>query len=145
MSLKYAISAGLILLLLSGCAGIEKPAGTASATLTIEGSLASYYAGASSGDGVLSYQGQEYPFTLTAVGGGGSAAESISATGQVYNLSALEDFPGKYTSHRKGITVGKGGFTALLKSDRGVQIYLEGEATGVGSSMGMSSVEIELK
>jgi hypothetical protein len=145
MSLKYAISAGLILLLLSGCAGIEKPAGTASATLTIEGSLASYYAGASSGDGVLSYQGQEYPFTLTAVGGGGSAAESISATGQVYNLSALEDFPGKYTSRRKGITVGKGGFTALLKSDRGVQIYLEGEATGVGSSMGMSSVTIELK
>jgi hypothetical protein len=145
MSLKYAISAGLILLLLSGCAGIEKPAGTASATLTIEGSLASYYAGASSGDGVLSYQGQEYPFTLTAVGGGGSAAESISATGQVYNLSALDDFPGKYTSLRKGITVGKGGFTALLKSDRGVQIYLEGEATGVGSSMGMSSVEIELK
>jgi hypothetical protein len=145
MSLKYAISAGLILLLLSGCAGIEKPAGTASATLTIEGSLASYYAGASSGDGVLSYQGQEYPFTLTAVGGGGSAAESISATGQVYNLSALDDFPGKYTSLRKGITVGKGGFTALLKSDRGVQIYLEGEATGVGSSMGMSSVTIELK
>jgi hypothetical protein len=106
MSLKYAMSAGLIFLLLSGCAGIEKPAGTASATLTIEGSLASYYAGA---------------------------------------LSSLQDFPGKYTSHRKGITVGKGEFTALLKSDRGVQIYLEGEATGVGSSMGMSSVEIELK
>lgn len=145
MSLKYAMSAGLTFLLLSGCAGIEKPAGTASATLTIEGSLASYYAGASRGDGVLSYQGQEYPFTLTAVGGGGSAAESISATGQVYNLSSLQDFPGKYTSHRKGITVGKGELTALLKSDRGVQIYLEGEATGVGSSMGMSSVEIELK
>ena len=145
MSFKYASSAGLIFLLLSGCAGIEKPTGTATATLTIEGSLASYYAGASSGDGVLSYQGQEYPFTLTAVGGGGSAAESISATGQVYNLSSLEDFPGKYTSQRKGITVGKGEFTALLKSDRGVQIYLEGEATGVGSSMGMSSVTIELK
>ena len=49
MSLKYAMSAGLIFLLLSGCAGIEKPAGTATATLTIEGSLASYYAGASIG------------------------------------------------------------------------------------------------
>jgi hypothetical protein len=145
MNMKHSILAGCACLLLLSCAGIEKPAGTASATLTVEGSLASYYAGASSGEGVLSYQGQQYPFTLSAVGGGGSAAESISATGQVFNLSSLDGFPGKYTSHRKGLTVGKGEFTALLTSDRGVQIYLEGETTGVGSSMGMSSVEIKLK
>jgi hypothetical protein len=145
MNLNYATIAGATFLLLSACAGIDKPDGTASATLTIEGSLASYYAGAASGEGTLSYQGQQYPFTLSAVGGGGSAAETISATGQVYNLNALEDFPGKYTSKRKGITIGKGEFTALLKSDRGVQIYLEGETTGMGSSMGMSSVTIELK
>jgi len=145
MNLNYATMTGLTFLLLSGCAGGEKPAGTASATLTIEGSLASYYAGKSGGDGTLSYQGQKHPFTLSAVGGGGSAAMSISATGQVYNLNALEDFAGKYTSHRSGITIGEGEFTASLKSDRGVEIYLEGETTGVGSSMGMSSVTIELK
>jgi len=145
MHSKSAMIAGLSFLLLSGCAGVEKPAGTASATLTIEGSLASYYAGAAGGDGILSYQGQQHPFTLSAVGGGGSAAMSISATGQVYNLNALEEFPGKYTSHRSGITIGEGKFSALLKSDRGVQIYLEGATTGVGSSMGMSSVTIELK
>lgn len=144
MKLKYTMMAGFTCLLLSGCAGIEKPAGKASATLEIEGSLASYYAGSASGNGTLSYQGQQYPFTLSAVGGGGSAALSISATGQVYNLSSLEDFPGKYTGHRSGYTIGKGKFTALLESDRDVKIYLEGETTGMGSSMGVSSVTIEL-
>ena len=145
MNLKNTLIAAFTCLLLSSCTGIQKPAGTSSATLTIEGSLASYYAGASSGEGVLTYDGKQYPFTLSAIGGGGSAAMSISAIGQVYNLTTLEDFPGKYTSHRSGITVGEGKFTALLKSDRGVQIYLEGETSGVGSSIGMSSVTIELK
>jgi hypothetical protein len=137
--------AGCACLLLSSCTSIEKPADQASATLVIEASQAAYYASAADGEGTLSYQGQEHPFTISALGGGGSGAMSISATGQVYNLASLQEFPGKYTSRRKGITVGKGEFTALLESDRGVKIYLEGETTGMGSSMGMSSVEIELK
>ena len=134
-----------LLLLVSGCTSIKQPAGPASATLEIEGSSVAYYANAAGGDGTLSYQGSQHPFSLRAIGGGGSGGMTISATGKVYNLNALEDFPGKYSSRRSGFTVGKGEFTALLKSDKGVQIYLEGETTGVGTSIGMSSIEIELK
>ena len=145
MKQSLAMMAGCACLLLASCTGIEKPTESASATLVIKGSQAAYYASAADGEGTLTYQGQQHPFTISALGGGGSGAMSISATGQVYNLNALEDFPGKYTSHRKGITIGKGEFTALLESDRGVKIFLEGETTGAGSSMGMSSVTIELK
>jgi hypothetical protein len=145
MKLNFTMIAGCACLLLSSCTSIEKPADQASATLVIEGSQAAYYASAADGEGILTYRGQEHPFTISALGGGGSGAMSISAIGQVYNLTSLDEFPGKYTSHRKGITVGKGEFTALLESDMGVKIYLEGETIGMGSSMGMSSVEIELE
>lgn len=139
------IAASMGLFLLPSCSSIKPPPGPASATLKIEGFRGGYHAVAAGGDGVLSYQGRQVPFTITSAGAGGSGGMSISATGQVYNMTSLADFPGTYSSTRKGITIGKGKFTALLKSDRGVQIYLDGETTGVGTSGGVSAVDIKLK
>jgi hypothetical protein len=146
MNMKYALIAAFAgLLLLSSCSSIQQPSDPASATLTIEGVSGAYYASASSGDGTLFYENREIPFSITALGAGGSGGISISATGQVYKLDSLEDFAGTYSAKRKGITLGAGKFTALLTSERGVQIYLEGETKGLGSSMGVSSVQIKLK
>lgn len=129
---------------LTSCSNIKRPAGVASGTLTVKGGGASYYASASGGEGKLQYQGQTYPFSISAVGAGGSGAQMIEVDGEVFNLNQLSQFPGNYTSKRSGITIGKGKFKALLSNDEGVEIFLEGETTGLGSNTGISSVTIDL-
>lgn len=140
-----SIVATATLLVLSNCAGIKPPDSPASGTVQIKGWRGGYHASAAGGEGTLTYQGRQIPFTISAAGAGGSGAMSIEATGQVYNLQSLSDFPGRYSSMRKGLSIGKGKFTALLKNDQAVQIYLEGESTGVGGSGGVSTVHIKLK
>ena len=46
------------------------------------------------------------------------------------------------TATTTGLTIVKGSFKALMDNDKGVQIYLDGESTGLGSYTGMSSVDI---
>jgi len=137
-------------LLLASCAtktSTDKnaPTGPASATVTLEASGAAYWASTGTGQGTLSYRGKKHGFTVTAVGGGGTGAQKISATGKVYNLDSLSDFPGTYTIVRSGFTVYKGTLHAKLSKDDDVTIYLTADTTGLASSTGAGKVIIKMK
>jgi hypothetical protein len=55
---------------------------------------AAYIGSAGGGSGTLFYRGRSYPFTIAGLGVGGVGASTIDATGDVYDLPNVNQFPG---------------------------------------------------
>lgn len=101
--------------------------------------------GGSAGGGRIHFKGDDHTFRMTGikigiVGGLGEAKMS----GEVYGLTKLEDFAGKYDESTTGISaiVGAGG--VWLENDKGVKMHLKAESTGVGVNFGIGTVEVKL-
>jgi hypothetical protein len=96
------------------------------------------------GHGTLGYDGETYKFKATGLGYGGLGLEKISATGHVYHLNNIADFPGKYSLVRGGATAGEGFAGVYLRNDKDVSIELKIKAKGLALTVGVSGVTIEL-
>ena len=148
--MKITTSILLSSILLAGCATKKSsdknaPTGPPSATFQVEGGNAAYWASAGGGKGTLNYMGSDYDFSIHGVGAGGTGAQHVTASGEVYNLNSLSDFSGTYTGARSGLTFFKGKMHAKMTNKKGVVIYLTGTTQGLASSMGASTVSIKLK
>ena len=103
-----SISAAVLATLAFGIA----PAATAegervkSATLTMTSWKVAFIGSAGQSLGEVTYQGKTRKFKMTGLGFGGIGISTSSATGVVYNMKAIDDFLGSYTSARSGITSG---------------------------------------
>jgi hypothetical protein len=86
----------------------KKPAEAPSGSIHFEETQVMAILGGDWGHGTLGYNGKTYKFKLTGMGAGGVGVHKISATGKVYRLKDIADFPGKYSELRAGITVGEG-------------------------------------
>ena len=137
--------ASLTILLIAGCASATKaPSTPPSATVTIQEWSAAYYAQAEAGKGTLYYNGGLHRFTISGGGLGGSGAQKVNATGKVYNLNRLSDFPGTFHGISNGLTLIEGKMHAKLTNGNGVVMYLAGQTEGLASSMGAQAFEVRL-
>src|SRR4029079_17583301 len=140
-----SIFASSTVLLIAGCASMtQAPSTPPSATVSIQEWSAAYYAQAESGKGTLYYQGRNR-FTISGGGLGGSGAQKVNATGKVYNLNRLSDFPGTYHGISRGLTLIEGKMHAKLTNQNGVVMYLAGETEGLASSLGAQAFVVNLK
>ena len=96
------------------------------------------------GHGTLGYNGKTYKFKVTGMGAGGYGVDKLSATGEVYHLKDIADFPGKYSELRGGITLGKGVGGFYITNDKGVVIKLKTHAEGVALSIGVEGFKIQM-
>lgn len=139
-----AASTSIALILIAGCASMtQAPSTPPSATVSIREWSAAYYAQAETGKGRLYYHGVHH-FTISGGGVGGSGAQKVSATGKVYNLNRLSDFPGTYHGISRGLTLIEGKMHAKLTNQNGVVMYLAGETEGLASSLGAQAFEVNL-
>jgi hypothetical protein len=117
-----------------------------SATLEVASEQMRLIMGGTAGKGVLHFNGKDYPFTFksASAGLGAKAVKKMSATGNVYSLNKIEDFPGKYTSIVQSTMVGATAVTATYKNDKGVSINLRGTVEGLGLSLGGGIATVEL-
>jgi hypothetical protein len=137
--------ATITLLLIVSCASTtQAPSTPPSATVRIREWSAAYYAQAEAGKGTLYYQGGRHHFTITGAGVGGSGAQRVSATGKVYNLNNVSQFPGTYHGIARGLTLIEGKMHAKLTNQNGVTMYLAGETEGLASSLGAQAFEVNL-
>jgi len=137
--------AGFAALLVGGCATTDPtPSSAPAATARIEEWSAAYYGSATSGKGVLHFNGKNYRFSISGVGAGGTGGQKVVATAKIYNLNRIEDFPGTYRSVSQGFTVIEGTMHAKLTSQNGVVIYVSGETTGLASSSGVQEFIVTL-
>jgi hypothetical protein len=96
------------------------------------------------GHGTLGYNGKTYKFKVTGMGAGGYGVDKLSATGEVYRLKDITDFPGKYSELRGGIVLGKGIGGLYIHNDNGVVIKLKTHAEGVALSIGVQGLTIKM-
>jgi len=147
MKINYINSAfaSLTFLLIAGCASMtQAPSTTPSGTVSIHEWSAAYYAQAESGKGTLYYNGGRHRFTISGGGVGGSGAQKVNATGKVFSLNRLSDFPGTYHGVSRGLTLIEGKMHAMLTNQNGVVMYLAGDTEGLASSLGAQAFEVHL-
>jgi len=105
-------------------------------------------AGGSSGEGVLSYQGRDYPFTISGLNLGDIGASSFQGAGKVYDLKSPNDFTGNYVASEAGFAVRGGQSATSMRNGKGVTIVVlagEGKESGTRISLGASGVGIKMK
>jgi len=79
-------------------------------------------------------------------GAGGGGLSSLKATGTVYNLRALQQFPGRHVAARTGAVIGKASFgNVWLKNQNGVFMELRARRTGLTLSTGVDGIVITMK
>ena len=117
-----------------------------SATLEVASEQMRLIMGGTKGKGVLHFNGQDYPFTFKSASGGlgAKAVKQMSATGNVYFLTKIEDFAGQYAAVASSAMAGTKAVTATYKNDKGVTINLQGTVQGVGLSLGGGVATVEL-
>jgi hypothetical protein len=100
----------------------------------------------SAGTGVLSFRGVQYPFEVGGVGVGGFGLSTIDATGEVYNLGELGQFPGTYGQARYGFAIGTASAGDLwMQNEAGVIMHLKAKRTGLMLSLGGDAVVISMR
>jgi hypothetical protein len=106
---------------------------------------AAYIGSGSGGGGVLRFRGVEYPFTVGGVGIGGIGLSTIEATGEVYYLRELAQFPGTYGQARYGFAIGTASAGDLwLQNESGVIMRLKAKREGLMLSLGGDAVLISM-
>jgi len=114
-----------------------------SATVSIEQVQIAFIGSGNLGGGTLFYSGKQYPFTVGGLGIGGFGVSRMTATGIVYNLRNLNDFPGAYVQGRYGMAIGDLSAGELfLSNTRGVALRLKAERSGLALSLGGDAVYI---
>jgi hypothetical protein len=114
-------------------------------TVQISQTQVAFMASANLGGGKLNFGGKSYPFTIGGLGIGGFGFSKIEASGTVYNLKSLDQFPGAYAQGRYGIAVGDRSTGELwLSNVEGVAMSLKAKREGLALSLGGDAIYIDL-
>ena len=131
------------------CSGLKVPTPQSIAGLAPSGNVTiteDFVTGLGGGSGSLEYQGRTYPFKVvgTVVGPGGGVAK-ISASGPVYKLASVTDFPGRYTQStgKAGLST-SGGSDLWLENSAGVIMHLQGTSSGAMLTLGRDEILIRM-
>lgn len=99
---------------------------------------------ATGGRGVLTYEGQTYPFKLGGLGIGLLGITTVDAEGDVYNLARLEDFSGAYVQGGADYAAGNGEGILWLKNTKGVVLKLRSKTKGLSLAVGGEGLLIQV-
>ena len=140
------IAAGLLLLIATGGAAAETDSGhTPVGRIELHTVQAAWLGSGTSGEGTLYFRGKKYPLRIGGLGIGGFGVSKIEATGNVYDLTRVEDFPGAFGQARTGWAVGQAGSGRMwLQNDRGVVLQLKAKRKGLMLSLGADALVIQM-
>ena len=133
--------AALILAVTVARADDEQP----DATIKLSGGAIAAGLGVSWGSGTLTYQGKDYPISVTGISVGAVGVTTLDAAGRVYNLKKLEDFDGNYAAAGAEATVAGGASVVTMKNAKGVRVNMGATTIGVKVSLGAGGVDMKIK
>jgi hypothetical protein len=133
--------ASLLLMLQFISAEAQQP----DATLTVQTVSIADGVGYGWGAGVLTFQGQEYPFRVEELSVGDMGIGKAEATGNVYHLTKIEDFSGDYVAASASAAIAGGSGIATMRNQRGVVIDLTGIDQGVKLKFAVEGVKITVE
>jgi len=115
------------------------------ATVKIQSKSIALGAGVNWGDGVLTYQGKDYPITVSGLSLLDLGVSNVSATGKVYFLNKVSDFSGNYFATQATFALAGGGGEIVMANGNGVFIAVQSEQSGTRLTLGASGVGLKLK
>jgi hypothetical protein len=107
--------------------------------------------GVGGGDGVLTFRGRHYPFTVSGMSVGATiGASTTKLVGHALNLRGPESIEGTYTAIGAGGALAGGAGSVRLRNTNGVTsngviLQLSGPKVGVELSVALAGVSIRLK
>ena len=119
----------------------EKPA----ATFKMESTSVAAGVGVTWGEGTLTFQGKEYPFTVKGLSIVDIGVAKVTTAGDVFRLTKVEDFAGTYAAAGAGAAAGGGAGVVALTNQNGVKMKLQATAQGVRLTAAGSGITIKLK
>jgi len=120
---------------------------TPEATVTMSLVQAGFLGSGGGGNGVLAFQGREFPFGVLAGGLGGIGASTVEAEGEVFDLGGdVSRFPGTYGQVRVGVVAGTASAGEMwLQNQAGVIIRVRARRTGLMLALGGDAVRITMR
>jgi hypothetical protein len=92
--------------------------------------------GASWGSGVLKFRGQSHLFKIDGLSVGNVGISTITAVGNVYNMTSLSQFAGNYAAIGAGVTLAGGAAGLRMQNQNGVIINLYAVQQGLQLNIG---------
>jgi len=142
---RFLVGLAVVLSLGLASSGALAKSAPPSATVKLTGKSVGVGVGFSWGDGVLTYKGKHYSFSVDGLSVGDVGASSVTATGTVYHLKKLEDFDGQYTAVSTGAAVGGGGGVGSMRNANGVVMNLKATTRGLALKAGVDGIKVSLK
>lgn len=97
------------------------------------------------GGGTLTYEGEDYPFSMKGVSLGDLGGSAGNAMGDVTNLERVGDFEGTYVAIGAGGAAGVGTRAVTMRNEHGVVITLRSDLQGLQLTLGAESLRVTLE
>jgi hypothetical protein len=123
---------------------VSSAASTPDATLDISGSRAAVGLGYVQASGTLHFQGRDYPVQVKGLTVGEVGIGTITATGDVYNLSRLDALNGNYVAVSAGVALGGGSDGSAMHNQNGVVIKLRATTQGADVNLSIDGFALTL-
>ena len=105
-----------------------------------------FIVGVGGGQGVLTFRGHQYPFTVSGMSVGFTiGASTTQLTGHALNLRTAADIQGTYAAIGAGGAVAAGAGGVQLQNEKGVILQLAGPKVGAELSAAVGGVTIALR
>jgi hypothetical protein len=135
----------VVMLLVFGTVRLAAAADDASGTVSIQTTSVAAGVGVQWGEGILTYKGKKYSFSLQGLDLVGVGYAQVSARGTVSNLTKLSDFEGVYAAAEAAASAGSGPATITMKNPNGVTITINAVQEGVQLKLAAGGVNVDLK
>ena len=139
-------------IVVTGLAGLLMAAGLSGTAQAETGAVrvvftkGGFIVGVGGGEGVLTFRGQNYPFTVAGMSVGFTiGASTTKLIGRALNIRSPGDIAGSYAAIGAGGALAAGAGGVQLQNEKGVILQLHGAKVGVELSAAVGGVTIALR
>jgi hypothetical protein len=127
-------------------AAVTTPASAETGTVRVIFTKGGFIVGVGGGEGVLTFRGKNYPFTVSGASIGFTVgASTTKLVGRALNLRSPGDIAGSYAVAGAGGALAAGAGGVQLQNANGVILQLSGPKVGVELSAAMGGVTIAMR
>jgi hypothetical protein len=138
---NWVVALGCLAVLSVAIAAEPAPSGTVKLT----SKAVAIGVGVTWGDGTLSFDGRNYPFSVEGLSVVDLGVSNITTSGEVFNLKRVSDFSGNYAAGEAGIAVAGGQTDTIMKNENGVVLRLHGTQQGARLTLAAQGVKLTIK
>ena len=142
---KFGINVALVALLV-GVAGFSTPSRAETGQVAVVFTKGGFIVGVGGGEGVLTFRGKRYPFTVSGMSVGFTiGASTTKLVGRAVNLNSPASIEGSYSAIGAGGAIAAGAGGVQLQNANGVILQLSGPKVGAEVSAAVGGVTVRLK